>query len=568
MFFLSKYFTGKGLNLTSENLLKYPRLSSYKIPLIPKYNFIFADFEKITHQESDLSTFGRILLLFGVLIIRQKITHEESYNEVLYHTDLLYKVNTNLINFESDEEYNYFVFRKEKKMDSMFVGVYSIDRQKTLKAVSCIGNSSLFSNFFLPLHIYGDNHLWMDGSFMSKLPKFTTTCVFTRHSETGYETNENAYNWNKLINICRTKKVLLTNDDFNIEEFAFEKKYTKGYIYISDIKKARKIGGIDFKYITLEWAIYDFAVRMGDEISEPEYHKEDKARFETKKEKRLLDNSTRWINIHEALGDNVCAFNLLESLKKTNSLTVGTAYPFLYDLSGDIKMRYDLWELNGLGFNVYEHGSENKSKTLEYAYFSMNGEEDLFDDRRWKYFYNLDDVSKIRNEFSGKEIVLLAPSASNREGPSNGLMLSNKTWEFSRWEQIVSNLQSKGYYVIQVGVKEDFKVNNVNEYFFNRSFGELVALIITSRFFLGLDTFFQHLCGLMGKKGIVVTPAHNDHAFWPSTTYIVGKVKEDFEHLKWIKDHLNPFRANCMKSISVDTVQTEVDKIVNSFNKY
>jgi hypothetical protein len=159
----------------------------------------------------------------------------------LYHTDLLYKVNTNLVNFESDEEYNYFVFRKEKKMDSMFVGVYSIDRQKTLKAVSCIGNSSLFSNFFLPLHIHGDNHLWMDGSFMSKLPKFTTTCVFTRHSETGYETNENAYNWNKLINICKTKKVLLTNDDFNIEGFAFEKKYTKGYIYISNIKKARKI---------------------------------------------------------------------------------------------------------------------------------------------------------------------------------------------------------------------------------------------------------------------------------------------------------------------------------------
>ncbi len=85
---------------------------------------------------------------------------------------------------------------------------------------------------------------------------------------------------------------------------------------------------------------------------------------------------------------------------------------------------------------------------------------------------------------------------------------------------------------------------------------------------MGVDTFFQHLCGLMGKKGIVVTPAHNDHAFWDSTTYIVGKVKEDFESLKWIKDHLNPYRAACMKSITVESVRCEVDKIINSFHKY
>ena len=307
---------------------------------------------------------------------------------------------------------------------------------------------------------------------------------------------------------------------------------------------------------------------MGDIIQEPIFNEQDKTRYETKKKKHLLDNSVRWINIHEALGDNVCAFNLLESLKRDTNLSVSTAYPFLYDLSGDLKINPDLIELCGLGFNVYEHGSENRSKTLEYAYFTMNGEEDLYENRRWKYFYNPDDVSKIRNEYKDKKIVLLAPSASNREGPNNGLMLSNKTWEFKKWEQIVEHLQQRGYYVIQVGVKDDFKVSNVNEYFFDRKFGELVALIITSKFFLSLDTFFQHLCGIMGKKGIVVTPAHNDHAFWPSTTYIIGKVSENFEHIKWLKDHLNPFRAACMKLITLKTVKTEVDKIIDSFNKY
>jgi ADP-heptose:LPS heptosyltransferase len=244
---------------------------------------------------------------------------------------------------------------------------------------------------------------------------------------------------------------------------------------------------------------------MGDVIEEPVFNEQDKNRYETKKKKHLLDNSIRWINIHEALGDNVCAFNLLESLKRNNNLRVSTAYSFLYDLSGDLKINHDLAELWGLGFNVYEHGSENRSKSLESAYFSMNGEEELYENRRWKYFYNPDDVSKIRNEYKDKKIVLLAPSASNREGPNNGLMLSNKTWDFKKWEQIVEHLQQQGFYVIQVGVKEDFKVENVNEYFFDRKFGELVALIITSKFFLSLDTFFQHLCGVMGKRGIVVT---------------------------------------------------------------
>ena len=141
MFFLSKYFTGKGLNLSEENISKYPRVNTYKVSVIPKYNFIVVDFEKILHQESDLFNFGRALKDFGVLIIRQKITHEECYNEVLYHTDLLHKINTNLISFEYKEEYNYFVFRKEKKKDSLFLGAYSINKNKILKAVTDIEKS-------------------------------------------------------------------------------------------------------------------------------------------------------------------------------------------------------------------------------------------------------------------------------------------------------------------------------------------------------------------------------------------------------------------------------------------
>ena len=133
---------------------------------------------------------------------------------------------------------------------------------------------------------------------------------------------------------------------------------------------------------------------------------------------------------------------------------------------------------------------------------------------------------------------------------------------------LVDYLKQRGYHTIQVGAKDDFTVDNVDEFFFNRSFSDLVALITVSKFFLGLDTFFQHLCGLMDKKGIVLTPAHNDHAFWPSIQYIVGTNGVEFEGMKWLKDHLNPHRKPCMDSITYEKVQGEVDKLISCFDKY
>lgn len=569
MFYFDKFFSGKGLNLTDINFSKYPPSEAYKVSIVPKYDFILADFAKLSHQESDLINLARSLKFDSYLIIIQTISHEENYNEVFYHKDLLYEYNLVLINFESDETYNYYIFKKKERKDSIFLGFYSVEKEKTLEKLTDISKNINLNKHFLLLKIYGDDKIWLDENFYSKIPKFSLNCVFSKFKEEWVENNENSFNWNKILNICKTNKLLLLNENFDVKNFNFNEKYSSNHIFINNINKARQIGGLDFKYKTLEWCIYDFAIRMGDIIKEPEYHEQDKNRFELKKNKKLLDNSIRWINIHEALGDNISAFNLLETLKyNNNNILVSTAYPFLYELSGDIPIRYNLEELNGLGFNVYEHGSEMQSKTIEYAYYSMNGEENLYDSKRTKIFYNNYNINKIKEEYKGKQIVLIAPSASNREGPSNGLMKSNKSWDFAKWEKLVSYLQSKGYYIIQVGATEDFKVENVNEFFFNKSFGELTGLIAYSKFFIGLDTFFQHLCGLMGKKGIVVTPAHNDHAFWPSAVYIVGTVKEKFENLKWIKDHLNPYRAPCMQSISYETVKQEVDKIIDCFNKY
>jgi hypothetical protein len=198
----------------------------------------------------------------------------------------------------------------------------------------------------------------------------------------------------------------------------------------------------------------------------------------------------------------------------------------------------------------------------------MYGYEDKIKTKRRKYFYNPETVEQIKNKYSGKQIVLIAPYASNREGPSNGIQKSNKTWDYKRWEQVIDFLHGKDYYVIQVGVKEDETVGNIDESFLNQPFSDLVALIKISKFFLSVDTFFQHLCGLMDKKGIVVTPDFNDHINWPAIIYIVGKTDKKFEDLRWTKDHLNPYRKICMDNITVETVIEESNKLIDCFNKY
>lgn len=567
MFFLDKYIIGTGLNFTDLYNNKVSKIKKYSIQLIPKNNFVLCDFENLQHTESELTNYSHSIKTNGYLIIRKKITHEECYNEIFFYNDILESLGMSLIKYETEENYCCFIYKKVKKLKSLFVGAVIEDKNNLIKIAHEIANSDIAKNNYISLQVLSKEELWLDPELFKNLPKFSSVSVFTQHQENGFNNNKLLFNWNRLINVCKAKQILLINDNFNINNFNPHIPFTTEYLYFNDIKKIRKNNGIDFRYETIAWGVYDLCKRYNIETKEPEHNEKDCERFKTKRDNKLLDNSIRWINIHEALGDNICAFNLLECLKNKN-LEVATAYPFLYELSYDIKVRQDKYEINGLGFYSYEHGSELKCKSLEYAYFSMLGEEDLYPPKKKKSFYNTETVNKLKEQYKDKKLVLIAPSASNREGPNNGLMKSNKTWDFKKWENVVAHLQKKGYYVIQVGVKEDFTVDNVNEFFFNRSFNDLVALVTVCKFFLGLDTFFQHLCGLMGKKGIVVTPAHNDHAFWPSAIYIVGKVKEDFEHLKWMKDHLNPYRAPCMKGITEESVIQEVDKLIECFDKY
>jgi hypothetical protein len=569
MYFLETYLKGCGLNLTNETFSKYPPVKNYYVYIIEKYDFILLDFENCKHVESDFINLSKMIKPNGFLVIRKKINkHLTEYNEVLFHVDLFEKYKLGLVKFETEDEYYYFTFKKQtfkEVIDVALVG-YSFDTIKN--AIKELAESELSKYYHFNLTIYGDKDYWNESGFYDKLPKFTQLWVYPSSKEMYRKFNCTAHNWQYFVSRTTCRKLFFIDDTFKKTDFCLSKKYSKNYIFVEDRIKFNRVNGLDYKYESLEWVIYDLSVRMGELIKQPEINSYDIDKFNKKKEKGLLDGSVNWINIHEALGDNICAFNLIETIKRDKPLRVGTIYPFLYTLSQDIQLNHNCEETVCLGHNVYNYGSTFNSKTLEYAYFSMYGYEDRIKNMRRKYFYNPDTVEQIKNKYKDKQIVLIAPYASNREGPSNGVQKSNKTWEYKRWEKVIDFLHSKNYYVIQVGAKEDEIVSNIDETFFNQPFSDLVALIKVSKFFLSLDTFFQHLCGLMEKKGIVITPDYNDHINWSSVIYIVGKNGKKFEELRWIKDHLNPYRKICMENISVETVIKETSKLIDCFNKY
>jgi len=338
----------------------------------------------------------------------------------------------------------------------------------------------------------------------------------------------------------------------------------------------RKVNGLDYRYNTTEWGIYDLARKLNYKTDTPKFQEYDYYRYNLKEYRDLYNPEKRDITVMEALGDNILAFNIINNLvKEGKEVNIRTVYPFLYELSPEIKSVNNKKNqfMDGTAFTVYEHGHEMDSPTLEQAYFTMWGHPE-FIGKRTKRFPTLKYVNNMFEEY-GRNIIAIAPSASNAEGPDNGIEISNKTWPLERWEVIVEHLQKKGFTVVQVGTEKDLQLKKVDHKFFNKSFEELVCFIKACKFFLSIDTFFQHLCGLMDKKGIVVTPRHNEHAYWPSIEYIQGDNFEedsdkqvDYEHLKWIKDHLNPYRKPCMESITIDRVKERVDNLISLFDKY
>ncbi len=82
---------------------------------------------------------------------------------------------------------------------------------------------------------------------------------------------------------------------------------------------------------------------------------------------------------------------------------------------------------------------------------------------------------------------------NHKENPKN----------YPHWETVVSSLRAKGYYVIQVGVKDEPLIG-ADSVRHGMSLKDLKELLMQSSGWISVDNFFNHFATYHGKRGIVI----------------------------------------------------------------
>lgn len=141
---------------------------------------------------------------------------------------------------------------------------------------------------------------------------------------------------------------------------------------------------------------------------------------------------------------------------------------------------------------------------------------------------------------------------------SIGSALEIKEWCPQKWNELIKSLPGNTF--IQVGTKNDRKINNSIDLRGKTSIRGLCALIKFSKLFIGLDSFGNHITNAVDTKGIIL--------WGPSAPWMWGYKKNINIHHKLecspCIDKMASCEINkCMKTISVEGVQEKVISVMS-----
>jgi ADP-heptose:LPS heptosyltransferase len=128
----------------------------------------------------------------------------------------------------------------------------------------------------------------------------------------------------------------------------------------------------------------------------------------------------------------------------------------------------------------------------------------------------------------------------------------NKEWYPERWAQVISWLKDRGYEIVQLGCRGETPIPGTVNLLGRTSIRQALALVKHARYFLGIDSVFNHAAHSFGIPGVVL--------FGASTPKIWG-YKENINIYKGLKcqpcidllyDKCHVRR--CMQQITVDEV--------------
>ena len=106
-----------------------------------------------------------------------------------------------------------------------------------------------------------------------------------------------------------------------------------------------------------------------------------------------------------------------------------------------------------------------------------------------------------------KTVVFSPYAAKLRSGKTNA---KNYPW----WRELISLLKEKGFYIIQIGVAGEQRIEGSNEFKQNLSFNELEALVTKDETLIfSVDSFLPHFCRSVGRGCIVIWGKSDPNVF-------------------------------------------------------
>jgi len=328
----------------------------------------------------------------------------------------------------------------------------------------------------------------------------------------------------------------------------------------------REVSGVDKHYKTLcdyPWLeVFEKLLKLGYDVKEMDGSllapPQVKVNFPTEDIQHDHDRYIQKINdplygknivyVDGAMGDHLFALPLIRQSKGSY---ICCKFPHIYNeiegIRGFVAPNHPLF--GDGGYNVYAYGQHHGIFSIDEAFSFMYNRPYYSEDFK---FENVANNSNINSLCKQNKVVVIAPFASNIHG------FSNKNWPEIRWFELIDWLKRLGYYVVQVGSKNDRQIPNANLHFLDQNIHEVAQLIIKSEFWISVDTFQHHLASALRKPGICLTPDFNEHAQHNRNLYVVKSIGKNWEERRWNIDAQIPERKESMESITIDDTKQAV----------
>lgn len=144
---------------------------------------------------------------------------------------------------------------------------------------------------------------------------------------------------------------------------------------------------------------------------------------------------------------------------------------------------------------------------------------------------------------------------------------SHKAKVYPYWNELVLLLKKQGYYIIQIGIKEEEKLKNIDEYQFDLPLIKLCEISSTCEFFISIDNFFPHFLNfyLPKFKGFVIFGLSKPKIFGYSHNTNILKSEEYFrldQFSFWDNEKENK-EAWLEPNIILETINKDYGRIIS-----